>query len=167
MSESTTTTKRRLRNTNNRDAGQRGGTARITHPITIHGDDMAEQQQTQDIISQLSKMFGDRLKGIEDKLDDLVTRREHEKDLDEITGDFANQQKQLDRLQAWADVRPRQSADAEWVRRIEADVRGIQTRMANGPDEMRQRFAVTNAGIGTILALAALVVLLLQHLSFH
>lgn len=132
---------------------------------------MSSHSQTEQIIRQLSDMFSPRLKEIQDKLDTLVTRREHEKDLTEIKADFSSQQKQLDRMLDWAEKRPRESADADWVRRIETDVRTIQTRMAQQPAETRAWFGAANAGLGTLIAIAALVLSLLlgllPHLSFH
>src|SRR5690242_18243661 len=126
-------------------------------------DDMAGQQQaqTQDIIRQLSDMFTPRLKEIQDKLDTLVTRREHEKDLAEVNADFSNQQKQLDRLQTWADARPRKSADADWVTRIETDVRAIETRMAAQPEQTRATLNTLFSGGGCLYMIVALCVMVL------
>src|SRR6185437_552007 len=130
-------------------------------------DDMAGQQQqaqTQDIIRQLSDMFTPRLKEIQDKLDTLVTRREHEKDLAEINADFGNQQKQLDRLQTWADARPRKSADADWVQRIETDVRAIETRMAAQPEQTRATLNTLFSGGGCLYMVLALGVMIVFDL---
>jgi len=123
-----------------------------------------QQAQTQDIIRQLSDMFTPRLKEIQDKLDTLVTRREHEKDLAEINADFGNQQKQLDRLQTWADARPRKSADADWVQRIETDVRAIETRMAQQPAETRATLNTLFSGGGCLYMLLALGVMIVFDL---
>ena len=153
-------------------SGSDGTAATTRQRYSRRGDHMPNQQQyTQDLIKQLSDMFSPRLKEIQDKLDTLVTRREHEKDLTEVNADIAAQRRDFDRLQDWAEKRPRQSADAEWVKRIEADVRLIQTRMAQQPAETRAWFSTANAGIGTLIAIAALILSLLlgllPHLTFH
>ena len=125
---------------------------------------MSSQQQTQDIIRQLSDMFSPRLKEIQDKLDTLVTRREHEKDLAEVNADFSNQQKQLDRLQSWADQRPRKSADIERVDRLERDVRSLETRIAGQPAEARAWFETFTSGGGCLYMVIALIVVIVFNL---
>ena len=139
-------------------SGSDGTAATTRQRYSRRGDHMSSQQQTQDIIRQLSDMFSPRLKEIQDKLDTLVTRREHEKDLAEVNADFSNQQKQLDRLQTWADARPRKSADADWVQRIETDVRAIEAQMAGRPAETRATLNTIFSGGGCLNMLVMLVV---------
>ncbi len=146
------------------------GTERRTD-TSRRGDAMSSQQQTQEIIRQLSDMFSPRLKEIQDKLDTLVTRREHEKDLADVSADIGALQRDRDRMQDWADKRPRESADANWVKRIEMDVQSINNRLAQQPAETRAWFNTANSGLGTLIAIVALLLSLLlgllPHLSFH
>ena len=128
------------------------------------GGDMTGQTQTQDIIRQLSDIFGPQFKEIKDQLNNLVTRREHEKDLSEINADFSNQQRQLDRLQSWADARPRKSADADWVTRIETDVRAIETQLAGRPSETRATLNTIFSGGGCLYMVIALIVVIVFDL---
>ena len=131
-------------------------------------DDMPgqQQQQTQDVVidrltDRLSAIFQPQLKDIKDQLANLVTRREHEKDLSEITADMSAQQRQLDRLQTWADVRPRESADAAWVKRIEADVAAITTQLKAQPSETRATLNTIFSGGGClymVLGFAAMII---------
>ncbi len=132
-------------------------------------DDMPGQQQpvqTQDVVidrltDRLSAIFQPQLKDIKDQLANLVTRREHEKDLAEVTADMTAHQRQLDRLQSWADVRPRESADANWVKRIEADVATLNTWRTQQPEQARATLNTLFGGGGClymVLAFAALVV---------
>lgn len=110
------------------------------------------QVQTQDIIRQLSDMFSPRLKEIQDKLESLVTRREHEKDLSEIASDIAAQRRDFDRLQQWADQRPRKSADADWVHRLEADIHALRNRPAQA-EQMTNRWLMLAIGcVGAVIA---------------
>ena len=131
-------------------------------------DDMAGQQrqQTQDVVidrltDRLSAIFQPQLKDIKDQLANLVTRREHEKDLSEITADMSAQQRQLDRLQTWADVRPRESADAAWVKRIEADVAAITTQLKAQPSETRATLNTIFSGGGCLYMVIGLCVIIL------
>ena len=131
-------------------------------------DDMAgqQQQQTQDVVidrltDRLSAIFQPQLKDIKDQLANLVTRREHEKDLSEITADMSAQQRQLDRLQTWADVRPRESADAAWVKRIEADVAAITTQLKAQPSETRATLNTIFSGGGCLYMVIGLCVIIL------
>ena len=125
-----------------------------------------QQQQTQDVVidrltDRLSAIFQPQLKDIKDQLANLVTRREHEKDLSEITADMSAQQRQLDRLQTWADVRPRESADAAWVKRIEADVAAITTQLKAQPSETRATLNTIFSGGGClymVLGFAAMII---------
>lgn len=125
---------------------------------------MSMSGQTQDIIRQLSDMFSPRLKEIQDKLDTLVTRREHEKDLAEVSADISNQQKQLDRLQTWADARPRRSADVERVERLEQDIRAVDTRIAAQPAERRAWFEMFTQGGGCLYMIVALGIMVVFDL---
>ena len=131
-------------------------------------DDMPgqQQQQTQDVVidrltDRLSAIFQPQLKDIKDQLANLVTRREHEKDLSEITADMSAQQRQLDRLQTWADVRPRESADAAWVKRIEADVAAITTQLKAQPSETRATLNTIFSGGGCLYMVIGLCVIIL------
>lgn len=118
----------------------------------------ARPQQTQDIIDRLAAIFQPQLKDIKDQLNNLVTRREHEKDLTEVNDDITSQKRDIERLQDWADKRPRESADMERVRRIEADVQEINTRIAKQPAEARAWFdTFTNSGGCLVMALLAIV----------
>ena len=135
-------------------------------------DDMAgQQQQTQDVVidrltDRLSAIFQPQLKDIKDQLANLITRREHEKDLTEVNADIAAQRRDFDRLQDWAEKRPRESADAQWVRRIEADVQSIMTRLANQPEGLRSNLATYGGCIGhALFAFISLVALLISVLS--
>ena len=134
-------------------------------------DDMPgrETQQTQDVVidrltDRLSAIFQPQLKDIKDQLANLVTRREHEKDLSEITADMSAHQRQLDRLQTWADVRPRESADAAWVKRIEADVQSINTQLKAQPSETRATLNTIFSGGGCLYMLIALSVMVVFDL---
>ena len=125
-----------------------------------------QQQQTQDVVidrltDRLSAIFQPQLKDIKDQLANLVTRREHEKDLSEITADMSAQQRQLDRLQTWADVRPRESADAAWVKRIEADVAAITTQLKAQPSETRATLNTIFSGGGCLYMVIGLCVIIL------
>jgi len=116
--------------------------------------------QTQDIIDRLAAIFQPQLKDIKDQLANLVTRREHEKDLAEITADMTAHQRQLDRLQSWADMRPRESADAAWVKRLEADVQNINTQLKAQPEQTRATLNTLMSGGGCLymmLAFAAMI----------
>ena len=125
-----------------------------------------QQQQTQDVVidrltDRLSAIFQPQLKDIKDQLANLVTRREHEKDLSEITADMSAHQRQLDRLQTWADVRPRESADAAWVKRIEADVAAITTQLKAQPSETRATLNTIFSGGGCLYMVIGLCVIIL------
>jgi len=117
------------------------------------------QVQTQDIIDRLAAIFQPQLKDIKDQLVNLVTRREHEKDLAEITADMSTHQRQLDRLQSWADVRPRESADANWVKRIENDVTAINARLAAQPEQTRATLNTLFSGGSCLYMLAGFAAL--------
>lgn len=120
--------------------------------------------QTQDIIDRLIGVFQPQLKDIKDQLANLVTRREHEKDLAEITADMTAHQRQLDRLQSWADVRPRESADAAWVKRIEADVSAISTQLKQQPEQTRATLNTIFSGGGCLYMAIALFVMVVFDL---
>src|SRR6185312_7380351 len=115
-------------------ANQPAGIAPPYHRGRRRRDDMSGQQQgstsNDALFDRIVRLLQPQLTDIKDQLDDLVTRREHDKDLAEITTDIGNHQRQIDRLQEWADKRPRESADVTWVKRLEADVQAINTRMA-------------------------------------
>lgn len=118
--------------------------------------------QTQDVVDRLAAIFQPQLQDIKNQLANLVTRREHDKDLSEITADMTAHQRQLDRLQTWADARPRESADAAWVKRIEADVQGINTQLKAQPEQTRATLNTLMNGGGClymVLAFAALVII--------
>ena len=131
-------------------------------------DDMPgqQQQQTQDVVidrltDRLSAIFQPQLKDIKDQLANLVTRREHEKDLSEITADMASHQRQLDRLQDWADKRPRESADVSRVARIEADVAAINTQLKAQPEQTRATLNTIFSGGGCLYMVIGLCVIIL------
>lgn len=131
-------------------------------------DDMPgqQQQQTQDVVidrltDRLSAIFQPQLKDIKDQLANLITRREHEKDLADVTADIAALQRDHDRLQDWADKRPRESADVTWVKRIETDVTAIQTQLRQQPEQTRATLNTIFSGGGCLymlLGFAALVI---------
>lgn len=125
---------------------------------------MSGYDNTQDIIKQLSDIFGPQFKEIKEQLHDLVTRREHDKDLADVSADIAAQRRDFDRLQQWADVRPRKSADADWVQRIETDVRALETRIAGQPAEARAWFETFTSGGGCLYMVIALVVVIVFNL---
>lgn len=125
---------------------------------------MSGYDNTQDIIKQLSDIFGPQFKEIKEQLHDLVTRREHDKDLADVSADIAAQRRDFDRLQQWADVRPRKSADADWVQRIETDVRALETRIAAQPAEAREWFSAFTQGGGCLYMVIALVVVIVFNL---
>ena len=136
-------------------------------------DDMPgqQQQQTQDVVidrltDRLSAIFQPQLKDIKDQLANLITRREHEKDLADVTADIAALQRDHDRLQDWADKRPRESADVTWVKRIETDVTAIQTQLRQQPAETRAWFNTAFSGGGClsmiVMALIACVGILVS-----
>lgn len=120
--------------------------------------------QTQDIIKQLSDIFGPQFKEIKEQLHDLVTRREHDKDLADVSADIAAQRRDFDRLQQWADVRPRKSADADWVQRIESDVRTLETQLAARPGETRATLNTIFSGGGCLYMVIALAVMIVFQL---
>lgn len=120
--------------------------------------------QTQDVVDRLAAIFQPQLRDIKDQLANLITRREHEKDLAEVSADIAALQRDHDRLQDWADKRPRESADVTWVRRIEADVTAINTRLAAQPEQTRATLNTLMNGGGCLYMLIALAVVIVFNL---
>jgi hypothetical protein len=125
---------------------------------------MSTQANTQEVIERLAAIFQPQLTDIKEQLNDLVTRREHEKDLTEVNADMASHQRQIDRLQQWADARPRQSADVEWVRRIESDVREVEGRLAKAPAETRAWMNTAFSGGGCVYMIVGLIVVVVMQL---
>ena len=113
------------------------------------------------LFDRIVRLLQPQLQDIKDQLDDLVTRREHDKDLAEITTDMSAHQRQLDRLQDWADKRPRESADVSRVTRIEADVAAINTQLKAQPSETRATLNTIFSGGGClymVLGFAAMII---------
>ena len=120
------------------------------------------------LFDRIVRLLQPQLQDIKDQLDDLVTHREHDKDLAEITTDMSAHQRQLDRLQDWADKRPRESADVSRVARIEADVAAINTQLKAQPSETRATLNTIFSGGGClymVLAFVALVVIAVVNVA--
>ena len=113
------------------------------------------------LFDRIVRLLQPQLQDIKDQLDDLVTHREHDKDLAEITTDMSAHQRQLDRLQDWADKRPRESADVSRVARIEADVAAINTQLKAQPSETRATLNTIFSGGGCLYMVIGLCVIIL------
>ena len=116
------------------------------------------------LFDRIVRLLQPQLQDIKDQLDDLVTHREHDKDLAEITTDMSAHQRQLDRLQDWADKRPRESADVSRVARIEADVAAINTWRTQQPEQTRATLNTIFSGGGCLYMLIALSVMVVFDL---
>lgn len=132
---------------------------------------MSMSGQTQDIIKQLSDLFSPRLKEIQDKLETLVTRREHDKDLGEVNADMQTMRREMDSFRTWQDARPRRSADADRVERLEMDIQTLRNRPAQTEQVTRGWLIVALSlaaiAISGMCGGGALLLQLLQYLSTH